>query len=125
MITEEKLNLPPIADDVLEERMARVTPLINRGGKLHSFAAVDPRNTAFNWDPKGLVEVTDYAEHSRSRTHHKCGYHAFFKPSIAEVLAQLPDDPEIAGFYIDEDLNIDILHDGDGHAATTVWLRRA
>ncbi|PZR63208.1 MAG: hypothetical protein DI537_51950, partial [Stutzerimonas stutzeri] len=73
---------------------------------------------------KDLVEVGDernYHEVIRTATQHSCGYHAFFKPSIAEVLAQMPDDPTITAFYLDTD-SVVVLYDGEGHLCNCHWL---
>lgn len=112
-----------ISDEVLQERMARVTPLIFRDGELHTFDIPDLRNTAFTWEPKNLVKATHpYTEAAVTKTQHSCGYYGFFKPSIAEVLAQLPDDPTITAFYLDSS-DVVVLWDGEGHLAPCHWLR--
>lgn len=59
-------------------------------GQLYYIKPVDPFHTSFIWDPqptasaKGLMPLCDI------RTYHTYGYHGLFKPSIAEVLAQIP-----------------------------------
>jgi hypothetical protein len=55
---------------------------------------VDPRTQAFNWGD-GQKVVKHLKEVMRFRTLHTYGYHGFFKPSLAEVFAQLPTGLEI------------------------------
>ncbi|MCL5006851.1 MAG: hypothetical protein M1153_01775 [Patescibacteria group bacterium] len=59
---------------------------------LYYIAPVDPFNRAYTWDPKptsladGLEPVCDI------QTYHSYGYYGIFKPSVAEVLAQIPPE---------------------------------
>jgi len=125
-----------ISDEDLAERLSRVTPLLLRNGELYRFKELPhPRKIAFTWGPEddNLVLVQEryddktynvidwFIEVSRGQTHHSCGYHGFVKPTIAEVLAQLPDDPKITAFYLDID-STRILYDGEGHIINVFWL---
>lgn len=116
-----------ISDEILEERAARITPFILQRGSLHRFKIPHLRNTAFTWDPENLV-VVDYrvegwVEVERGYTMHDCGYYGFFKPSIAEVLAQAPDNPEITGFFLRTN-SVAVLSEGVGHICDVVWLKQ-
>lgn len=59
---------------------------------LNFIEPVDIKGMAFTWDPKlvdqaeGLEVILDIV------TIHSCGHPALFKPSIQEVLAQIPED---------------------------------
>ena len=115
-----------IADDVLAERAARITPLIYRDDELYRFDP--PENlrglylAADNLEQLDSMERSDwYVEVGRGYTHHGCGYYGIFKPSIAEVLAQLPDDPDITAFYLDT-RSVRILDEGRGHICNVFWL---
>lgn len=111
-----------ITDERLEELLERVTPLILKNGVLWTFEAVDPRSDAFTQEPK-LIDYFDGDRHEVmvTRTQHSSGYHAFFKPSLAEVLAQMPDDDRITAFYLEAN-EITVLGQGDGHEVTCHWL---
>jgi hypothetical protein len=87
-------------------------------------AVPDPRDVAFDWDPKRLHPVT-FEPLLAVYTDHLCGYYGFPKPSIAEVLAQLPDDlPEGANaFCIDNDRWWGIYASGRGHRMITTFGR--
>ncbi len=114
-----------ISKEDLDERVARVRAFIRSGDSICAFALPDLRGSAFTWDPKGKQEISleeaGYEEIMTTKTQHDCAYYGFFKPSIAEVLAQLPDDPRITAFYLDTH-DVKILHDGQGHLATAHWL---
>lgn len=96
--------IPDISDDRLEELASSIHPLarfVERDGKLEEpsddelgelflIEPCDPRNVGFNTDPK----PTDRAPHLREvgpiKTLHTIS--SIFNPSIAEVLAQIPDE---------------------------------
>lgn len=102
-------------------------------GELYYIEPVDPRGVAFSWDPiptekaMGLKPVRDI------QTYHTFGYHGFFKPSIAEVLAMIPLEvvDEVVAFEIvdgpetAEDLkeNLEAFNAGY-HVATTRLYKR-
>lgn len=133
------VNVPHIEDNTLDLRVRRFTPLVQSNGKLWRLTGpVDPVRVAFTMvDKRDLVPVENFQPIRKVRTQHSCGYYGFFKPSQAEVLAQLPPDldPEANAFYIitevyatgekaetDED-DIYLFRDGSGHIATTVFGR--
>jgi hypothetical protein len=113
-----------ISDERLEELMGRVQPLVQKGGKLYRIKEVNPRNIAFTWSPELLDEVPAEKVHELlvNDTHHSCGYGAFFKPTIAECLAQHPVDPFANAFYLDAD-TIQTSPCGGGHIASCHWVR--
>ncbi len=59
-------------------------------GEPYYIKSVDPRKVSFIWSAKadklaeGLNKIADIT------TYHTFGYHGFFKPSIAEVIEQIP-----------------------------------
>lgn len=113
-----------ITNDRLDELMSRVSPLVEKNGKLYRIREVHPRKTAFTWSPELLDEVPTEKVHELvvNQTHHSCGYHGFFKPSISECLAQHPVDPFANAFYLDTD-TIAISPCGEGHIADCHWVR--
>jgi hypothetical protein len=54
----------------------------------------DLRNMSFLWDarPKLWGRTSDLGYFASISTYHTFGYQGFFKPSVAEVLAQIPED---------------------------------
>lgn len=113
-----------ISDLMLAERLSKVRPLILSDGEHFLFDLPDPRNTAFTWAPVNVRPAKKHRAVSKFRTLHSCGFYGFFKPSIAEVLAQLPDDTRISAFCLDVS-TIEILFDGEGHSCVCHWLAEA
>lgn len=113
----------PLIDDVKLANLARrIRPVIRVraevGGDIYrEIEPVDPRDIAFTWDPKpvgpelvlGLVRVFN--------SYHNWGHYSLFKPSIAEVLAQIQDDelPARAFFWLDRDSVLARLVKPDEH----------
>jgi hypothetical protein len=64
------------------------------------------------WDPAfgDLAEITDTLSAYRVLFWVGCGYHGFFKPSVAEVLASIPEEvaesDELNSFYIEPVVSI-------------------
>jgi hypothetical protein len=110
-----------IDDDLLQERLARVEPLVQKDNGIWRIRPVDLRRTAFTWSPELISEAKVIREIAVTPTYHSCGYYGFFKPDVAEVLAQLPDDPEINGFVIDIG-TVKVCSCGTGQIARTRWL---
>jgi hypothetical protein len=115
-------NVPEISDDSLRENLSRLRPLVQRGQKFYEVELPDLRGTALTWEPK-LIREVEFHPLVHTETDHTCGYHGFFKPSIAEVLAQVPDDlpPEVNAFCILTEQTIGIYETGTGHRAQTAF----
>lgn len=83
----------------IEELASKIKPIRFSADGIEQIMVTDLYNIAFTWDPAvkkiefrdaegqldGLYEV------ARIETHHTCGYIAMFKPTISEVLAQIPE----------------------------------
>lgn len=54
-------------------------------------AGINIFNSSFLWDPELKEELVLPGLVDRFITFHTCGYHLYFKPSIHEVLTQLPE----------------------------------
>ena|SRR3989344_9104698 len=79
-----------ISDERLEELAKRIKPVVRCDGELYYIKDVDYRNIAFTWSSKLKKKAKGLEELARIRTYHEYGYPGFFKPSVAEVLAQIP-----------------------------------
>jgi len=132
--------IPAIADDVLEEMAQRMMPVVRKDGAFWQVALPTPesgqtlarilRATPHLFEPKLLPLVPGLRERARVRTYHTHSFYGFFKPTIAEVLAQVPrhlltivqafevvDGPQTA-----DDLNRERAAAEAGyHVATTVF----
>ena len=81
---------------------------------------VDPRGVAFTWDPKPTERTPPMIELDKIYTDHSYGYVGFFKPSIAEVLAQIPEQ------YINQAAAFETHYSGESgeyHSAQTILYR--
>jgi hypothetical protein len=124
--------IPEISAAELDRRASRIKPVVMFLGMLHYIRPVDIKTASFLWSPvkgplaEGLVFLREI------RTFHSYAYYGFFKPTVAEVLAQLPDDsllPFIAAFEIvrgperAEDLNreAEALNNGYHVALTRIY----
>ena len=98
-----KVEIPKISDEELERRYAQIKPIIgdDRGNKfwLREFKFDELRKVAYTWDknwakePVGVHELQPILNEDFACII-KYGYYGLFKPSIAEVLAQI-DTPFI------------------------------
>lgn len=87
------------------------------------------KGTSFKWDPKFLGKV-EFTRLGSITTYHSYGYHMLFKPSIAEVLAQIveqvPPDrlKDVDGFMLDDEREMDHYNiaDDDHHFTKTHLL---
>lgn len=113
-------RVPPISDDVLAERLTRMQPIIAKEGKLFSILQPHPRNQAFTWSPRLDREIMGLEEFARFEADHTCGYHGLFKPSIAEVLAQIPEEfvEKAKAFRVATEVGIKIYKSGSHHRST-------
>ncbi len=116
-------------DAQIAELLKTIRPIILRDGIPHVCDPVDPRGVSFTWDPKNLVPAPFVTACGTIRTLHTFGHYMLFKPSIAEVLAQIPDPTGIVGFSIVGPTDaIDLNRESEAlnagfHAATTTLYR--
>ncbi len=100
---EQKLE---ISDERLQELYQKIKPVVRFAkvsyggqskcerhpeGDLYFIEDVDLRKTAFTWDPKPKEKAKKLKHLEDIKTFHTYGYYGFFKPSIAEVIAQIPE----------------------------------
>ncbi len=114
-----------LTDEQIAERLKFVQPVARFGETKHlsTIVPVEPRSVAFTWDPQQAEPLTDAFEVARIETHHTCGYIALFKPTIEEVLAQIP--PHLWSYtkYFETLKHDDVVacyNDGDGHRTVTI-----
>lgn len=83
--------------------MRKIRPVVRFGNVPWYIKPTDPRKIAFAWDPKKAAETEGLQEVCEITTYHLFGYHGFFKPSVAEVLAQIPEE------YLDNAVAFEII----------------
>lgn len=127
-------RIPSISDEQLNELYQRIKPVARKSrGDLYYIRDVDPRGVAFTWDPKYTQKAKGLQPLQNIVTYHTYGYYGFFKPSVAEVIAQIPKDciDQVVAFETKgpedaSDLNqhIQELNDGYHVATTTLYEQR-
>jgi len=126
-------DLPQIEDDRLAVLAARIRPVARskKSGSLHWLAPCDLRATAFTWDPILKGKAHGLVELAVIETLHSFGScSAVFKPSVAEVLAQVDRSPGLAALAVafttvlDGDALSSVVG-GSYHRARTTLYRRA
>ena len=130
----KKVWIPEISDERLAELVERIKPTCRFNGELRHIEPVDPRRVAYTWDPKPAEVAEGLELLADVRTYHSYGAPNMFKPSIAEVLAQIPEEhlSQVVAFEIVKsphdvhDLNKEreALNAGY-HVATTRLYRKA
>lgn len=83
-------RIPEISDALLSKLCARIKPVYHFRGKLYFIKPVKPRGMSFIWHPKKTRRAVKIVPMSKITTYHTWAYYGFFKPSIAEVIAQIP-----------------------------------
>lgn len=125
------MNIPKISDERIQSMLEVIRPMVLIDGVPHTFQEVDPRRVSFIWDPKDTKPVAGLVWVQTIRTLHTYGHPILFKPSVAEVLAQLPPDlTGVVGFTIEGPADVGDLHaepealQAGFHVATvTLWGR--
>ena len=129
------VKAPGISDEVLAV-LARIKPLMSNGedgGQLYYIEEPrDLRNIAYTWDMKPTEKAEGLEPITTIRTLHSYGYYGFFKPSVAEVLACIPEVAldEVVAFHLTgpddaDDLNHELVAVNAGyHVAYATLYRR-
>lgn len=126
-------EIPPITDARLKELAKRIKPVVRTSkGELFYIKPCDLRGAAFTWGPVHTRKATALVKHATITTLHTFGFYGFFKPSVAEVLAQIPEKLlentiafEVIGPADADALNkhIDALNAGFHTASTYLYTR--
>jgi len=86
--------IPEINDQRICELLKKIKPVFEQNNKLYEMKTVHSRKVAFTWNPKKKfpwLPRKDLKELCNINTLHGYGHYSLFKPSIAEVLAQIPE----------------------------------
>jgi len=101
-IKKEK-RIPEISDEKLREILKRVRPVVrflgsadglfaDHRGALYYIKEVDPRGVAFTWLPMPDGKASGLKTLLGIQTYHVRANNSLFKPSLAEVIAQIPEE---------------------------------
>jgi len=85
-----KFSIPEVSGEEIKDLRTRIRPVGVEDGEFFFYAPCDPWTQSFPWGERDPAPVGTLVEKSRHRTLHAYGYPGFFKPSLAEVLAQIP-----------------------------------
>lgn len=132
-------DLPKVKDmdkDFVEKWAKKIKPLIYREGKVSHFKnkAENHFTHSFPWEAKPTKEATGLEEVGRIWTLHTWAYYGFFKPTLAEVIVQIPQDllEKVDYFLVRgpedaSDLNKTWKYVGDKgvHVAQTILYKQA
>lgn len=131
-------RIPKISDEELLTRLENMIPLVCKMEKhLPIYYLLDYKegdldyikNESFIWDPKlgkMVRPVNTYSGHSTISpktviTYHRFGAPSLFKPSLAEVVAQLPED--FKGYFCVDSDDLDVYNVIDeNHHFTKTFL---
>lgn len=91
-----RASVPSLKDNLarLALLLDRVQPVVRVAGEQWFIEPVDPLTTSYTWDPKPTERAEELVEASRARVFITWAYYGFFKPTIAECLAQIPSNVE-------------------------------
>lgn len=125
-----EIILPHVSDEELLNRFQKIRPIVKYKDWLYYYKTdtniEELRNVEYMWDPKNdireLVNIEYFEELGVFPCYHTYGYYGIFKPTIAEVLEQFPDEylEQATAFYMvdypknDIDLNkqLEIVNSG-------------
>jgi hypothetical protein len=107
------LSIPAISNPELAKRAKTIRPVGKRDGKLYYYdSKSDHRNTSFSWTTLTTEEAIVKPHGLTLRTLHSFSYAGFFKPSVAEVIAQIPEEvrDEVVAFLVEGPDTVDDIN---------------
>jgi hypothetical protein len=130
-LVPQDVAIPERPKEWISRWAKRIRPVMVHKDGLWTTKPCDLFDVAFSWDPKPDEEMPRTAKVWRKiHTLHTYGYHGFFKPSIAEVIAQIPEEDllRVRWFSVEgpddaADLNMfhDVVNAGFHVAKTTLY----
>jgi hypothetical protein len=100
-----KVWIPKVSEARIRELAERIKPVVEFERKgLRYIEPQDLYNVAYTWEPKAAKKAVGLKPICDVTTYHTYGYYVLFKPSIAEVLAQIPAEhlDKVVAFQIIE-----------------------
>ena len=110
--SSNNICIPEISDEELRQRADRIKPLVRKDGILFFITEPNLRGSAFIRSPELAGRAPEMCEVARITTYHTYGYPGLFKPSVAEVLAQIPGDilANVSAFEVAGPADVDDLN---------------
>lgn len=97
LFMKRKFEIPKMSTEEITRWYATIKPIVNGDTYLRELSAEELTNVAYTW----LNETTDYAEKvdfsklsvlEDVKMLHGWGYYGYFKPSVGEVIRQIPKE---------------------------------
>ncbi len=124
----EKISIPEISDEKLQELCARIVPVTRIKKDLWHIKPADLRKRSFICNPEPTEKAEDLKHLQDIKTCHVSMNPTFFTPSVAEVLAQIPEEliGEVVAFEIVEFPKFDDISKNEGYdqAITRLYGRK-
>ena len=123
-------KIKKLPDERIAHLLERIMPVKTVDGVMYTISPtvtedggpVTLWNTAFMWSPKLQEPVCGpLYELALIETHHTCGYIMMFKPSLGEVISQIPEHllADVTHFEVGMDDTVGCYSEGDGHRTVT------
>lgn len=91
-VVNKESYIPKLSEEELQKRSQLIRPVIRFGGTLYYIEDVHLSNVSYIWSPVKKERASGLVSVAKVTTYHTYGYYGLFKPSIAEVLAQIPEE---------------------------------
>ena len=113
---ERKFEIPQMSNGDIAKWYATIKPIVKNGGKptyLRELSNSELENVAYTWlnKPEDYGDVVDFTKLSvlaDVKMLHGWGYYGFFKPSVGEVIRQIPEE------YIEKVVAFEIIRGAIG-----------
>lgn len=97
---ERKFEIPTMSKDTIAKWYSTIRPIVHEGNKftfLRELSSQEISGCGYTWlnDPKDYAETVDFSKLSffaDVKMLHGYGYYGLFKPSVGEVIRQIPAD---------------------------------
>lgn len=101
------ISIPKMPPDLFREMVGRIKPIMRKtndrgdfdGPTFHIEDPKHPDDVSYTWDPVYLKEAKGLEEIARFECLHRYGYYGMFKPSVGEVIRQIPAEHREAAQY--------------------------
>ena len=94
---ERKFEIPQMSNEKIAHWYETINPIVKHNTYLRELSADELTGTAYTWlnEPSDYADKVDFSKLSvleDRKMLHGCGYYGFFKPSVGEVIRQIPKE---------------------------------
>lgn len=109
---ERKFEIPKMSNEEIAKWYANIKPIVTNQGTptfLRELTNIELEHTAYIWldEPSDYADIVDFSKLSvlaDVKMLHTWGYYGLFKPSVGEVIRQIPKE------YLEKVTAFEILH---------------